>query len=151
MGMLLCQRSVVKRFGGTPLYKHVLFCTVLLSRTLLGCPSALESVSLASMMASCGWLWHSGLLWVCFPTLVAMFSAQLARDCHGLLYPAGYSRVRVRVGFLQPGPYPYPQPGVGGSAHTFKLRAKSTQTTPDASFGPYVGMFSSFFSCFFPN
>src|SRR5271168_1282832 len=64
---------------------------------------------------------------------------------------AGYSRVRVRVGFLQPGPYPYPQPGVGGSAHTFKLRAKSTQTTPDASFGPYVGMFSSFFSCFFPN
>src|ERR1700678_3967866 len=62
---------------------------------------------------------------------------------------AGYSRVRVRVGFLQPGPYPYPQPGVGGSAHTFKLRAKSTQTTPDASFGPYVGMFSSFFFVFF--
>src|SRR6202522_4549215 len=71
------------------------------------------------------------------------------RDCHGLLYPAGYSRVRVRVGFLHPGPYPYPQPGVGGSAHTFKLRAKSTQTTPDASFGPYVGMFSSFFFVFF--
>src|ERR1700678_3185281 len=62
---------------------------------------------------------------------------------------AGYSRVRVRVGFLQPGPYPYPQPGVGGSAHTFKLRAKSTQTTPEASFGPYVGMFSSFFFVFF--
>ena len=28
---------------------------------------------------------------------------------------AGYSRVRVRVGFIQPWPYPYPQPGVGGS------------------------------------
>src|SRR5271155_1728942 len=62
---------------------------------------------------------------------------------------AGYSRVRVRVGFLQPGPYPYPQPGVGGSAHTFKLRAKSTQTTPDASFGLYVGMFSFLFFVFF--
>src|SRR5271168_3891651 len=59
--------------------------------------------------------------------------------------PPGYSRVRVRVGFLQPGPYPYPQPGVGGWAHTFKLRAKSTQTTPDASFGLYVGMFSFLF------
>src|ERR1700678_1473090 len=64
---------------------------------------------------------------------------------------AGYSRVRVRVGFIQPRPYPYPQPGVGGSAHIFKLRQKSTQTMPDASFGPYVGMFSSFFSRFFPN
>src|ERR1700678_2938283 len=38
----------------------------------------------------------------------------MLRDCHGLLYPAGYSRVRVRVGFIQPWPYPYPQPGVGG-------------------------------------
>src|ERR1700678_587196 len=62
---------------------------------------------------------------------------------------AGYSRVRVRVGFIQPRPYPYPQPGVGGSAHIFKLRAKSTQTMPDASFWPYVGMFSSFFFAFF--
>src|ERR1700678_2492799 len=62
---------------------------------------------------------------------------------------AVYSRVRVRVGFIQPRPYPYPQPGVGGSAHIFKLRAKSTQTMPDASFGPYVGMFSSFFFAFF--
>src|SRR5271168_781814 len=64
---------------------------------------------------------------------------------------AGYSRVRVWVGFLQPGPYPYPQPGVGGSAHTFKLRAKSTQTTPDASFGLYVGTFSFLFFRVFPN
>src|ERR1700678_1506302 len=64
---------------------------------------------------------------------------------------AGYSRVRVRVGFLHPGPYPYPQPGVGGSAHTFKLRAKSTQTTPDTSFGLYVGMFSFLFFLIFPN
>ena len=63
----------------------------------------------------------------------------------GVPVAAGYSRVRVRVGFLQPGPYPYPQPGVGRSAHTFKLHAKSTQTTPDASFGPYVGMFSFLF------
>src|SRR5271168_3708626 len=81
--------------------------------------------------------------------LYKVISSVLLRDCHGLLYPAGYSRVRVRVGFIQPWPYPYPQPGVGGSAHIFKLHAKSTQTMPDASFGPYVGMFSSFFSCLF--
>ena len=86
-----------------------------------------------------------------------MARGMASRDCLGIVTgcctctgtAAGHSRVRVRVGFIQPWPYPYPQLGVGGSAHTFKLRAKSTQTTPDASFGPYVGMFSSFFFAFF--
>src|ERR1700678_1719731 len=45
----------------------------------------------------------------------------------------GYSRVRVRVGFIQPWPYPYPQPGVGRSVagrHIQTPREKPVNVQP---------------------
>ena len=83
----------------------------------------------------------------------------LARDCHGLLYPAGYSR-RVQQGTGTGWVYPtlaLPVPPAGGwqvgggSAHSNSARKvcqRSTQTTSDAS---YVGKFSYLFLIFLPT
>src|SRR5271168_5300818 len=81
------------------------------------------------------------------------------RDCHGLLYPAGYSR-RVQQGTGTGWVYPtlaLPVPPAGGwrvggrSAHSNSARKacqRSTQTTSDAS---YVGKFSYLFLIFLPT
>src|ERR1700678_458304 len=84
------------------------------------------------------------------------------RDRHGLLYPHRYSR-RVQQGMSTGWVYPtlaIPVPPArgwrvgGGSAHSNsaqKACQRSTQTTPDASFGPYVGIFFFLFLVFLPT
>src|ERR1700678_775668 len=66
---------------------------------------------------------------------------------------ARYSRVRVRVGFIQPWPYPYPQPGVGGlvaGRHIQTPRKKPVNGQPKRRQTHHLGgMFSSFLFTFF--
>src|ERR1700678_547447 len=101
---------------------------------------------------------------VLFQSLVCTFGLTITfrvitRDCHGLLYPAGYSR-RVQQGTGTGWVYPtlaLPVPPAGGwrvgggSAHSNSVQKAcqwSTQTTSDAS---YVGKFSYLFLIFLPT
>src|SRR5271155_2251693 len=73
--------------------------------------------------------------------------------CTRLGTAAVYSRVRVRVGFIQPWPYPYPQPGVGrlvAGRHIQTPCKKPVNGQPKRRQTHRMGgMFSSFLFAFF--
>src|ERR1700678_95066 len=102
---------------------------------------------------------------VLFQSLVCTFGLTitfrvLTRDCHRLLYPARYSR-RVQQGTGTGWVYPtlaIPVPPAGGwrvgggSAHSNSARKacqRSTQTTPEASFGPIICRYVFLFIYYF--